>query len=66
MKAFDYVRPSSLEEACAALAALRTAPVKALAGGTDLLVQMKQGSLQPKALVSLQGRPRPLVRAPRG
>jgi len=32
-------------------------PVKALAGGTDLLVQMKLGSLQPHALVSLRDVP---------
>lgn len=56
MRVFDYIRPTSLEEACAALAASE-GPVKALAGGTDLLVQMKQGRLQPKALVSLRDVP---------
>jgi carbon-monoxide dehydrogenase medium subunit len=56
MKAFDYVRPSSIEEACAALVC-SDGSVKALAGGTDLLVQMKQGGLQPKVLVSLRDVP---------
>jgi CO/xanthine dehydrogenase FAD-binding subunit len=56
MKAFDYIRPSSLEEACGALG-LPGGPVKALAGGTDLLVQMKQGRLRPQALVSLRDVP---------
>lgn len=62
MKGFEYVRPSSLEEACAALAGadgsgVADGPVKALAGGTDLLVQMRLGSLQPRALVSLKDVP---------
>jgi xanthine dehydrogenase FAD-binding subunit len=56
MKAFDYIRPASIEEACVALADAG-GTVKVLAGGTDLLVQMKQGRLQPKALVSLRDVP---------
>lgn len=56
MKAFNYLRPASVQEACAALAdADGTARI--LAGGTDLLVQMKEGRLQPKALVSLRSIP---------
>ncbi|HJW74465.1 MAG TPA: xanthine dehydrogenase family protein subunit M [Thermoleophilia bacterium] len=62
MRSFEYLRPASLEEACAALAAAgdqgaADGPVKALAGGTDLIVQMKQGGLRPRALVSLQNVP---------
>ncbi len=62
MKDFEYLCPSSLEEACAALAGTdgagaRDGPVKALAGGTDLLVQLKLGSLQPRALISLKNVP---------
>jgi CO/xanthine dehydrogenase FAD-binding subunit len=59
MKAFDYVRPASLGEACAALSSLPTTdgPVKALAGGTDVVVQMRHGGLQPSALVSLRDVP---------
>jgi len=56
MKAFDYVRPSSLEEACAALA-LADGSAKALAGGTDVVVQMRAGSIRPQTLVSLRDVP---------
>jgi len=56
MKTFDYIRPVSVEEACAVLAG-GEGTVKVLAGGTDLLVQMKQGRLQPKTLVSLRDIP---------
>jgi carbon-monoxide dehydrogenase medium subunit len=56
MKEFDYVRPASLEEACAALVC-DDGSVKPLAGGTDLLVQMKDGGLRPRGLVSLRDVP---------
>lgn len=56
MKAFDYIRPSTLQEACAVLAE-SNGGASALAGGTDLLVQMKRGRLKPKALVSLRDIP---------
>jgi aerobic carbon-monoxide dehydrogenase medium subunit len=56
MKAFDYLRPSSIEEACSYLAAGDGA-AKILAGGTDLLVQMKNGKLKPMTLVSLRDVP---------
>jgi aerobic carbon-monoxide dehydrogenase medium subunit len=56
MKEFDYVRPASLQEACAALVC-DDGSVKPLAGGTDLLVQMKDGGLRPRALVSLRDVP---------
>src|SRR5512143_4288256 len=62
MKGFEYLCPTSLEEACAALAGANgtsaaDGPAKALAGGTDLLVQIKLGALQPRALVSLKDVP---------
>ena len=56
MKPFEYMRPSSLKDACDLLAA-PNGPVKALAGGTDLLVQMRQGGFEPHALVSLRDVP---------
>lgn len=56
MKAFDYLRPASVEEACTALAA-GNGGAKVLAGGTDLLAQMKRGKLQPATLVSLKDVP---------
>ena len=56
MKAFEYLRPSSLEEACAALAD-SNGSAKVLAGGTDVLVQMRAGTLRPATLVSLRDVP---------
>jgi carbon-monoxide dehydrogenase medium subunit len=56
MNAFEYIRPSSLEEACSALAD-SNGSAKALAGGTDVLVQMRQGALRPTTLVSLRDVP---------
>lgn len=54
MKGFDYLRPASLEEACAALAGAGARP---LAGGTDVVVQMRQAGLEPTLLVSLRDVP---------
>jgi carbon-monoxide dehydrogenase medium subunit len=56
MKAFDYMRPSSLEEACRLLGQFN-GQAKVLAGGTDLLVQFKQRKMQSKALISLRDIP---------
>jgi aerobic carbon-monoxide dehydrogenase medium subunit len=56
MKGFDYLRPASLEEACAALAG-SDGGAKPLAGGTDLVVQMKEAGLRPTLLVSLRDVP---------
>lgn len=56
MKAFGYLRPASVEETCALLAE-GDGSMKILAGGTDLLVQMRQGKVQPNALISLKDVP---------
>jgi len=56
MQTFDYLRPTSLEEACAALAGCNGGG-RALAGGTDLVVQMRQAGLRPTLLVSLRDIP---------
>jgi CO/xanthine dehydrogenase FAD-binding subunit len=56
MRPFEYVRPSSVEEACATLAG-PPGEAKALAGGTDVLVQMKLGALRPRTVVSLRDVP---------
>jgi CO/xanthine dehydrogenase FAD-binding subunit len=56
MRDFDYLRPSSLEEACQWLRQ-GDGSVKVLAGGTDLLIQIKQRRLAPQAVVSLRDVP---------
>jgi len=54
LPAFRYVRPGNLDEAVAALAAGGDAAA-VLAGGTDLLVSMRQGLVTPATLVSIRG-----------
>jgi carbon-monoxide dehydrogenase medium subunit len=48
----DYQAPSSVEDAVRALAAVPTARV--LAGGTDLIVQMRAGRAKPAAIIDLK------------
>jgi carbon-monoxide dehydrogenase medium subunit len=50
---FDYYLPSTLEEACLVLSRLGGV-ARVLAGGTDLIPQMKNEAVAPKALVSLK------------
>lgn len=50
---FNYMRPESIQEACAAL--LDQPGAKALAGGTDLLVNMKHRVETPSTVVNLKG-----------
>ena len=57
MKSFYYRRPSSIEEACDLLRE-PSGQVKALAGGTDLLIATKQGKIRPNMVVSLRDIPR--------
>jgi carbon-monoxide dehydrogenase medium subunit len=52
MRRFAYFAPQSLDEAVTLLKE-RGDGVKLLAGGTDLLVQMKEAGLHPSAVVSL-------------
>jgi len=54
LPAFDYLRPESLDAALEALDRHRE-DAAILAGGTDLLVRMKQRLKKPSTLVSLQG-----------
>ena len=52
MKAFEHYAPDSIEEL---LELLKTKPnAKLIAGGTDLLLQMKEGTAQPEIVVSLK------------
>ena len=50
---FEYVKPQSIEQAAAALAR-PDKKVKLLAGGTDLLVNMKYGVVCPDTIVSIK------------
>jgi CO/xanthine dehydrogenase FAD-binding subunit len=52
MHRFEYFAPTSLDEALSLLKG-RSDGVKLLAGGTDLLVQMKEAGRHPSAVISL-------------
>jgi carbon-monoxide dehydrogenase medium subunit len=54
MRRFEYLAPNSLDEALAVLRD-RGDGVKLLAGGTDMLVQMKEGGVHPPTIVSMHG-----------
>ena len=54
MRRFDLVLPCSLED-CLKILAERGGQAKLLAGGTDLLPQMKNGVLKPSLVVDLSG-----------
>jgi CO/xanthine dehydrogenase FAD-binding subunit len=49
---FDYVAPSTIDDAVKALGANPAA--RALAGGTDLIVQMRSGRAKPGAVIDLK------------
>ncbi len=53
MKYFDYSEPASLDEAVALLRA-GPAPASLIAGGTDLLVQMKEHVRQPAHVINIK------------
>jgi carbon-monoxide dehydrogenase medium subunit len=53
MKYFDYSEPASLDEAIALLRA-GPAPASLIAGGTDLLVQMKEHVRQPAHVINIK------------
>ncbi len=54
LPAFDYLRPADLGEAVAALAAGGEG-AQLLAGGTDLLISMRQGLVSPVILIGIRG-----------
>ena len=56
MRAFEYKRPSSLEEAIRLLQVPDDGS-HILAGGTDLLVRIKRGEIIPKKMISLRDVP---------
>ncbi|MFV1960253.1 MAG: xanthine dehydrogenase family protein subunit M [Acidimicrobiia bacterium] len=53
MKEFSYERPESLDDALRLLAASGS-EVEVLAGGTDLVIAMRDGQSQPKVVVDLK------------
>ena len=53
MRDFDYYAPRCLEEALSSLDSRQGA--KILAGGTDLIVQMKEGRVRPQVLIDVKG-----------
>jgi carbon-monoxide dehydrogenase medium subunit len=56
MRPFSYARPTSLDEAIRLLAA--SGPAAAvLAGGTDLIIGLRDGSLRPDVVVDVKGIP---------
>ncbi|MGD8226392.1 MAG: xanthine dehydrogenase family protein subunit M [Desulfobacteraceae bacterium] len=54
MKRFEYYQPQTLKEAFSCMEKWE-GRAKYIAGGTDILVRMKQRAIQPEALVSLRG-----------
>ena len=54
MRAFEYVSPTTLEQAVDLLSNKRDATA-VLAGGTDLLALMKDEVISPKRIVNLKG-----------
>ena len=56
MKKFDYFKPKTLEEALRLLAQ-HGEKAKWIAGGTDVIVMIKQKAMAPDVLISLQGIP---------
>ena len=56
MKKFDYVKPKTIEEALSLLARYGE-KAKLIAGGTDVIVMIKQKTMAPDVLISLQGIP---------
>ncbi len=56
MRAFGYVRPASLGEAIALLAE-RGPDARPLAGGTDLIIRLRDGSIRPEVVVDIKAIP---------
>jgi carbon-monoxide dehydrogenase medium subunit len=56
MKKFDYFKPKTFDEALSLLAKYGE-KAKLIAGGTDVIVMIKQKAIAPEVLISLQGIP---------
>jgi CO/xanthine dehydrogenase FAD-binding subunit len=53
MRAFAYERPANLDEAVTLLAD-QAADARPLAGGTDLIIRLRDGTLQPRTVVDVK------------
>ena len=53
MRAFAYERPSRLDDAVALLAE-HGPDARLLAGGTDLIIRIRDGSIQPRIVVDVK------------
>src|SRR5687768_4461416 len=54
MRAFEYERPTSLADAFTLLAEPES-DARLLAGGTDLIIRLRDGSIRPRTVVDLKG-----------
>jgi carbon-monoxide dehydrogenase medium subunit len=54
MRAFEYERPTSLADAVALLAA-PAGEARLLAGGTDLIIRLRDGSMRPTTVIDVKG-----------
>ena len=58
MQAFDYVAPSSVQEAVAVLAK-HGAAARVLAGGTDIIIQAREGPAMSPSWSTSKASPKP-------
>jgi len=54
MRAFTYERPAHLDDAVALLAANAPDGARVLAGGTDLIIRLRDGTLRPQVVVDVK------------
>ena len=54
MRAFAYERPTHLDDAVALLAE-RGPEARPLAGGTDLIIRLRDGTIRPRVVVDVKG-----------
>jgi carbon-monoxide dehydrogenase medium subunit len=55
MRTFAYARPTRLDEAVALLADGGLDVARPLAGGTDLVIRLRDGTIQPRTVVDIKG-----------